>query len=45
MAERVYFLDQTVSILNVVGVSVIEITLPICIAVLSAWWADSPIID
>ena len=41
--EWVYFLDQQrgFSILNVLGVSGIQITIPVCIAVLGVWWADS----
>ncbi len=43
MAEWVYFLDQQrgLSILNDLGVGVIQITMVVCIVVFGAWWADS----
>ena len=43
LSEWVYFLDQQsgFSILNELKVGVMEITIPVCIAVLGAWWADS----
>ena len=43
LSERVYFLDHQrgFSILNDLGVLVIEITIPVCILVFGAWWADS----
>jgi hypothetical protein len=43
MTEWVYFLDQQrgFSILNELKVGVIEIIIPVCIAVFGAWWADS----
>ncbi len=43
ITEWVYFLDQQrgFSILNELKVGVIEITIPVCIAVFGAWWADS----
>jgi len=43
LTEWVYFLDQQrgFSILNELKVGVIEITIPVCIAVLGAWWADN----
>src|SRR5882672_5101643 len=43
MSEWVYFLNQQrgFSILNDLGVPVIEITIPVCIVVFGAWWADS----
>jgi hypothetical protein len=42
-SEWVYFLDHQrgFPILNDLGVLVIEITLPLCVLVLGAWWADS----
>ena len=42
-SEWVYFLDHQrgLPILNDLGVLVIEITVPLCILVLGAWWADS----
>ena len=43
IAEWVYFLAQQrgFSILNELGVGVIEITMAVFIAVFGAWWADS----
>jgi hypothetical protein len=43
LSEWVYFLDHQrgFPILNDLGVLVIEITMPLCILVLGAWWADS----
>ena len=43
LSEWVYFLDHPrgFSILNDLGIVVIEITIPVCILVLGAWWADS----
>jgi hypothetical protein len=42
----VYFLNQQrgFSILNDLGVGVIEITITVCIAVFGAWWADSTLL-
>jgi len=43
MSEWVYFLNQQrrFSILNDLGVGVIEITMVFCIVVFGGWWADS----
>jgi hypothetical protein len=43
VSEWVYFLDhqREFSILNDLEVLAIEITIPVCILVLGAWWADS----
>ena len=43
LSEWVYFLDQQrgFSILNDLGVGVIEITMVVCIMVFGGWWADS----
>ena len=43
LSEWVYFLDHQrgFPILNDLGVLVIEITIPRCMLVLGAWWADS----
>ena len=43
LSEWVYVLDHQrgFPILNDLGVLVIEITIPVCILVLGAWWADS----
>jgi hypothetical protein len=42
-SEWVYWLDHEsgLSILNHLGIMVVEITIPVCIFVLGAWWADS----
>jgi hypothetical protein len=42
-SEWVYFLEHQrgFSILNDLGVLVIEITMPVCILVFGGWWADS----
>jgi hypothetical protein len=42
-SEWVYVLDhqRRFSIVNDLGILVIEITIPVCILVLGAWWADS----
>lgn len=42
-SEWVYFLDHQrgFSILNALGVLVIELTIPVCILVFGGWWADS----
>ena len=42
-SEWVYILDHQrgFSILNGLGILVIELTIPVCILVLGAWWADS----
>ena len=42
-SEWVYFLDHQrgFSILNDLGILVIEITIPVCILVFGGWWADS----
>jgi hypothetical protein len=43
LSEWVYFLDHQrgFPILNDLGVLIIGITIPLCILVLGAWWADS----
>jgi hypothetical protein len=42
LSEWVYFLDHQrgFSILNDLGIVVIEITIPVCIVVFGGWWAD-----
>jgi hypothetical protein len=43
LSEWVYFLDHQrgFSILNDLGIVVIEITTPVCIVVFGGWWVDS----
>ena len=42
-SEWVYVLDhqKPFSLLNGLGILIIEITIPVCILILGAWWADS----
>jgi hypothetical protein len=47
LSEWIYFLDHQrgFPILNDLGVLVVAITIPVCILVLGAWWADSAYIQ